>query len=83
MSDDKPTDMSNIRHWKIRVEDPDGRDMTIIVDALIVDGASSTARNYLLSECRGAIEHLIDVRERKRKAELEASSRPYRDVIGY
>ena len=80
MSDDKPTDMSEIRHWKIRVEDPEGRDFTTSIGEKLVDLGG---REYLLTSAEDAIDHLISIRERERKAELEASPRPYRDVQGY
>jgi hypothetical protein len=78
MSDDKPTDMSNIRHWKIRVEDPEGRDFTTSIGEKLVDLGG---REYLLTSAGDAIDHLLDIRERERKAYLETL--PARDVRGY
>lgn len=71
----EPTDMSEIPHWKIRVEDPEGRDFTVHVDAHLAD------REYLLFQAGDAIDHLLSVRDRERKAYLETL--PARDVRGY
>lgn len=79
MSDDKPTDMSGIPHWKIRVEDPEGREFTTSIGEKLVD--LGDGREYLLASAGDAIDHLLAIRERDRKAYLETL--PARDVRGY
>lgn len=71
------------KFWKVRIEDPDGRDMTMNIDADLVAMTWPDERSYLLRECGEAVDHILSARERARKAEIEANPRPYRDVYGY
>lgn len=83
MSGEQPTDMSEISHWSFRIEDPAGRVFTVSVDAALLAVAFPDERSVLLDEVGIGVDHLISVRDRERKAELEANPPPFRDVQGY
>lgn len=70
------------KFWKVRIEDPDGRDMTMNIDADLVAMTWPDERSYLLRQCGEAVDHLLAIRERERRVYLQTLAAP-RDVQGY